>query len=1032
MKEETAIKTMSNQDPSCLRKWILGLSLILSVFAFAFVPLTVLADAPHGGNRRPLKPIEIEHMHGEVLVKFRQKVTPGTKNAIHKLMGSEVLESIPALGIYKIRGLRGQTAEELIRDYGDSLDVEYVEPNGLVYTMRTPNDPHFSELYGLNNIGQTGGRVDSDIDAPEAWDRQIGSPAIVVADIDSGVDYNHPDLAANIWSNPGEIPGNGIDDDGNGYIDDVRGWDFVNSDNNPMDDNGHGTHTSGTIAAVGDNGIGVTGVSWQSRIMPLKFIDSAGSGTFTGAASAIIYAANMGAKVASNSWGCGPSSACYSQVVEDAIAYADSKGMLFVVAAGNSGSNNDAVITYPCTSSQPNVVCVAATDYNDQKASFSSYGATTVDLGAPGVNILSTVPTNGNTCCSDPSGYKYLSGTSMATPYVAGAAALLFARAPDLTIAEAKNILLGSTDLIPALAGITVSGGRLNINNAIISNFAVTSGPEQQTVIVGGASVDYTIRVRSLGGFTDAVGLTVTSPDPTITGSFSPVQSTPPADGFAESMLTISTSGGTASGVYTLKVTGTDGLGETHSADIKLYVSVADFTLSVTPALQSIISGGSTTYNVTLTSINGYNMPVTLSMSAANPNIQGSFTPNPVTPPVIGSASSTMTLTTTSSIQAGGYSVTVQGTDGIRNHTATAVLNVTSIDLAMTAVSGPVTARPGTTINISNTVRNQGIANAGLFVVAFYLSTDAAITTADYYLGSRTLTSLAGGASSSANTSVIVPAAMTLGTYYIGAIADFSNVVMEANENNNALAGNTVVVSKPDLITTAVSGPAAGSIGLAIAISNTVKNQGTVNSSAFYVGFYLSADAAITTADRYIGRRYVSGLSPGLSSSGTTTVTIPIAVSVGTYYIGAIVDYTGLIPEADEGNNALSGNAIFISKSDLLMTFVSGPASAPVGSGIIVSDTVSNQGAGNAGGFYAAFYLSKDAAITTADKYIGRRFVTGLASGVSDSLSATVMLPANVAAGTYYIGAIADYGKVVPESNEANNAITGNTITITP
>lgn len=912
MKEETTIKTMPNQAPSFLRKWVSGISLILSVFAFVFPPLTVLADAPHGADKRQLRHIEIEHKDGEILVKFRQKISPGVKNAIHEQMGGEVLELIPELGVYKIRGLRGQTAEELIRDYGGSLDVEYVEPNGLVYTMRTPNDPRFSELYGLNNIGQTGGRIDSDIDAPEAWNRLTGSPAVVVADIDTGVDYNHPDLAANIWSNPGEIPGNGIDDDGNGYIDDVRGWDFVNNDNNPMDDNGHGTHTSGTIAAVGDNGVGVTGVSWQARIMPLKFMDSTGSGTFTDAASAIIYAANMGAKVASNSWGCGPSAACYSQVVEDAIAYAGSKGMLVVVAAGNSGTNNDAVITYPCTSSQPNVICVAATDQNDQLAYFSNYGARTVDLGAPGVNILSTVPTRGNQCCSDPSGYKYLSGTSMATPYVAGAAALLFAWAPDLTIAESKKTLLGSTDLIPALAGITVSGGRLNLNNAIVSNFAVTSGPEQQTVIVSSTSVTYTIRVSSLGGFSDAVGLTVASPDPTISGSFSPMQITPPADGFAESILTISTSGSTASGMYTLKVTGTDGLGETHSTDIKLYVSLADFSLSVTPSLKSIVSGGSATYNITITSINGYNIPVTLSMSAANPNIQGSFTPNPVTPPVIGSTSSTMTLTTTSSIQAGGYTITIQGTDGIRNHTATAVLNVVTTDLVMTAVSGPLSVRPGTTMNISNTVRNQGNAKAGLFVVAFYLSADADITISDYYLGSRTVSSLAGGVSNSAITSLKVPAAMPLGTYYIGAIADFRNVVNENNEDNNALAGNTISVSKADLLMTSVSGPATARVGRSIIISDTVSNQGAGNSGGFYVAFYLSKDAAITTADTYIGRRFVSGLASGVSDSLSTTVMLPSTIAAGTYYIGAIADYSKVVPESNETNNAITGDTITI------------------------------------------------------------------------------------------------------------------------
>ncbi len=303
-------------------------------------------------------------------------------------------------------------------------------------------------------------------------DRQAGSSSVIVANIDTGVDYNHPDLAANIWTNPGEIPGNGIDDDGNGYVDDVRGWDFANNDNDPMDDQGHGTHTAGTIAAVGNNATGVTGVAWRAKIMPLKFITASGSGTSLGAAQAILYAASMGAKISSNSWGGGG----FSQTIENAINTANQSGMLFVTAAGNANANNDTTVSYPCNSTLPNVLCVAATDHNDQKASFSNYGAVNVDLGAPGVSILSTVPAGTCGMCNS-SGYRYASGTSMATPHVSGAAALLRAQLPSLTPVAVKNILMQSVDPIAALSGKMVTGGRLNISKAVatISTITVTA-----------------------------------------------------------------------------------------------------------------------------------------------------------------------------------------------------------------------------------------------------------------------------------------------------------------------------------------------------------------------------------------------------------------------------------------------------------------------------------------------------------------------------------------------------------------------------
>ena len=262
--------------------------------------------------------------------------------------------------------------------------------------------------------------------------RPTGSSSVVVAVIDTGVDYNHVDLAANIWTNPGEIAGNGIDDDGNGFVDDVHGYDFANNDGNPMDDNGHGTHVAGTIAAVGNNSLGVTGVAWSTSIMPLKFLSANGSGYLSDAVEAINYATMMrtrygvNVRVDNNSWGGGG----FSSAMQSAIQAANDAGILFVAAAGNSGTNNDASPQYPANYDSPNVISVAATDQNGQLASFSNYGATTVDLAAPGVSIYSTTPNNT---------YSTYSGTSMATPHVSAVAALAWALNPDATVAEVRK-----------------------------------------------------------------------------------------------------------------------------------------------------------------------------------------------------------------------------------------------------------------------------------------------------------------------------------------------------------------------------------------------------------------------------------------------------------------------------------------------------------------------------------------------------------------------------------------------------------------
>lgn len=316
------------------------------------------------------------------------------------------------------------------------------QPN-FVYTASViPNDTNYSSLYGMGKI-----------DAPEAWETNTGSQDIVVAVVDTGIDYTHPDLAANIWTNPGEKSGNGIDDDGNGYIDDIYGYDFYNEDSDPYDDNDHGTHCAGTIGAVGNNGQGVVGVSWNVSLMGLKFLGASGSGTTFDAIRAIDYAIDNGARVINASFGGGG----YDAALEDAVQRAADEGVLFVAAAGNDGTNNDTFPSYPASFPVNYLLSVAATDGTDSLTWFSNYGSTSVDVAAPGSAIRSTVPGGG---------YQSFSGTSMAAPHVAGLAALLLAENPSLTLSQLWDAIFSTVDTISDSAFLA-SGGRINAANAI-------------------------------------------------------------------------------------------------------------------------------------------------------------------------------------------------------------------------------------------------------------------------------------------------------------------------------------------------------------------------------------------------------------------------------------------------------------------------------------------------------------------------------------------------------------------------------------
>ena len=406
-----------------------------------------------------------EYDSSSILVRFQ----PGA--AAHRAeAGTELgreFQSIPGLRSVHLRA--GVSVNAALQAYRSNPNVLYAEPNFVQHVaLTTPNDTSFSSLYGLHNTGQLGGTVDADIDAPEAWDITKGNPNIVVGVIDTGVNYNHPDLAANMWKNMWEFNGvAGNDDDGNGFVDDVYGYDFIGAgDSNPADDHFHGSHVSGTIGAVGNNNVGVVGVNWNVKIMALKFLNSAGSGTTEDAVQAVNYATMMrnlynstsGAKGAnivltSNSWGGGG----FSQALQDAIAASRAANMLFVAAAGNDGVNTDGGGFYPATYPLDNIISVAATDRNDNRAYFSNWGRNTVDLAAPGVDVLSTSLGNG---------YTTVSGTSMATPHVAGVAALAWGLAGDASYQQIRDAIFDSVDPNTAFRtdGPTpvATGGRLN------------------------------------------------------------------------------------------------------------------------------------------------------------------------------------------------------------------------------------------------------------------------------------------------------------------------------------------------------------------------------------------------------------------------------------------------------------------------------------------------------------------------------------------------------------------------------------------
>ena len=419
----------------------------------------------------------------EILVRFRESTSNFSRGLAHSRIGTKVVREFRvAKGLQRVKLAAGMTVSQALQAFSKHPDVLYAEPNYIVHAFATPNDPRFSELWGLHNAGQTGGTAGADIRAPEAWDLTTGSSDVVVAVIDTGIEFGHPDLAANVFQNIADCNNNGIDDDGNGFVDDCYGVNVWSTNHNAFvrDDSGHGTHVAGTIGAAGNNAVGVVGINWTTKILACKFLSGSGEGSTADAIECLDYVATMkdrGANIvaSNNSWGGGG----YSQALHDAIDGHRQRGILFVAAAGNDTANNDTLQTYPCSFDVPNIICVAATNASDGLSYFSNYGKNTVHLGAPGEDILSTVPLDFGTA-----GYFPFSGTSMATPHVTGAVALIHSLYPGIDWRAVKNRILAGGDIVSSLDQ-TVTGRRLNLFGALTcSNSTILSRTQPLSSVV--------------------------------------------------------------------------------------------------------------------------------------------------------------------------------------------------------------------------------------------------------------------------------------------------------------------------------------------------------------------------------------------------------------------------------------------------------------------------------------------------------------------------------------------------------------------
>jgi serine protease len=525
----------------------------LSALTLALIPVLANASIELSSDKHPtFKSDSVIVVYKDSASKFERRAARSLVRAkISDLNRDEIDDRYRNLKNGRIAKLQldSVSVKDALEKLRKNPAVLYAEPNYIVHASVTPNDSSFADLWGMNNTGQTGGTDDADIDAPEAWDISTGSHDVIIGVIDTGVDHSHPDLMANIWTNPAEIAGDGIDNDGNGFVDDMHGINAITSVGDPMDDAGHGSHVSGTIGATGNNGLGVVGVNHNVSIIGCKFLSASGSGSLSDALTCIDYFVDLknngvNVRATNNSWGGGG----FSQALSDAITSSEEANILFVAAAGNDAYDNDAQASYPSGYPHDSVFSIASTTHTDSMSSFSQWGLTTVDMGAPGSAILSTVPGGG---------YDTYSGTSMATPHVTGAAALAWSVNPELSAVEMKELLMSSGDDNSALTGKTVSGKRLNVKTALDNadptpGFTLRATPSS-TLIVAGETATYSFDVGSVADWDGEVSLTFAG---TLAGASLSTNTATPGATFE---LSVPTTAETQWGEYEFDVTATSG-----------------------------------------------------------------------------------------------------------------------------------------------------------------------------------------------------------------------------------------------------------------------------------------------------------------------------------------------------------------------------------------------------------------------------------------------------------------------------------------
>lgn len=871
--------------------------------------------------------------------------------------------------------------------------VTTVEPDGLVFAL----DGELDAAWGVGRIGAG---------TPQA--EGIRGAGVRVAVIDTGIDYVHPDLAPNF----------------------AGGFDFVNNDADPWDDHGHGTHVAGTIGAR-DNDLGVVGVAPDVQLYGLKVLDANGSGSFSNVIAALEWAVDHGVQITNNSYG---TSTDPGSAVEAAFANAEAAGVLHVAAAGNSGNCWGLSDTVGWPARYGSVIAVAATDQYDLRACFSAHGPA-LELAAPGVAINSTVPGGG---------YTQYSGTSMASPHVAGTAALVMSAGPTDENANGRvnddvGVMLTSTvqdlgdpgwdelygfglvDAAAAVAAVLSPGSKV-ILSLLTDKTTYTNGADTAAQLTAGiedengiatTGLDASAFVTKLDGMPAAVTFSATATPGVYAGA-----------------LDVST---LATGTHTVVVTATDARGISGSDAVSFTVSnpdPPDLVVSALTAPSRAVAGEAIIVDETTRNSWSGDSP----SSTTTFYLSSDFVVDPsddvlgqrsVPALAAGTDSAASTSVTIRADTPGGAFYLIAHADAAGQVAeASEANNIRGVyvqigaDLVLSTLTGPAGAAAGATISTTDTVVNEGAGAAGASTTRFYLSKNGLLDAADVLLaGGRSVPPLAPGASSSGSAMLAIPDATTPGPYYVIAKADGDEAVPETQESNNTRFAALEI--GPDLIISALSAPTVAGPGASIAVSDSVKNRGSGPVGSTTVRFYLSTNATVEAGDVVLGQRAAAALASGATSSGSTMVMIPAGTSPGAYFLIAVADADQAAAEAYENNNASA--ATLQVGTDLVVATLSAPATSGAGAAIVVTEATRNQGSGTADASTTRFYLSANAALDASDVPLGSRAVPALPAGTSSSASSTLTIPAGTTAGAYYLIARADADDALIETQEGNN-----------